>query len=127
LNLAGNAIKFTPAGSVCVRARAAAGDSAAEVVLQVEVLDTGIGIPVERQAAIFDPFVQADGSTTRRYGGTGLGLTICARLVALMGGAISVTSTEGTGTTFRFFVRMARTDAPDSPQPAAPPTLTAVL
>jgi signal transduction histidine kinase len=108
LNLAGNAIKFTPAGSVCVRARAAAGESDGDVVLQVEVIDTGIGIAPDRQAAIFDPFVQADGSTTRRYGGTGLGLTICTRLVALMGGAISVASEPGSGTTFTFFVRMAR-------------------
>jgi signal transduction histidine kinase len=113
LNLAGNAIKFTPAGSVCVRARAAAGESPGEVVLQVEVIDTGIGIAPDRQAAIFDPFVQADGSTTRRYGGTGLGLTICARLVALMGGAISVTSEPGHGTTFTFFVRMSRARTPE--------------
>jgi signal transduction histidine kinase len=111
LNLAGNAIKFTPAGSVCVRARTTEGDSDGTVVLQVEVIDTGIGIAPDRQAAIFDPFVQADGSTTRRYGGTGLGLTICARLVALMGGAISVASEPGRGTTFTFFVRMSHAAA----------------
>jgi len=113
LNLAGNAIKFTPAGSVCVRARAVRGGSDADVLLQVEVIDTGIGIAPDRQAAIFDPFVQADGTTTRRYGGTGLGLTICARLVALMGGAISVASEPDSGTTFTFFVRMACARVPE--------------
>ena len=109
LNLGGNAMKFTPTGSVCVRARVRrrARATDARVVLQVEVIDTGIGIARERQAAIFEPFVQADGSTTRRYGGTGLGLTICARLVELMDGAMSVTSEPGAGTTFTFFVRMA--------------------
>jgi len=113
LNLAGNAIKFTPAGSVRVRARAATGDGAAisDVVLHVEVKDTGIGIPKDRQAAIFEPFVQADGSTTRRYGGTGLGLTICGRLVALMGGQLSVASESGAGSTFAFSVRMGRVES----------------
>jgi signal transduction histidine kinase len=107
LNLAGNAIKFTTSGSVCVRARATEGAGDPRVVLQVEVIDTGIGIAPDRQGSIFEPFVQADGSTTRRYGGTGLGLTICARLVAMMDGAISVTSSPGSGTTFTFFVRLA--------------------
>jgi signal transduction histidine kinase len=106
LNLAGNAIKFTPAGSVRVGVRAAPDASIGEVVLHVEVQDTGIGIPKDRQAAIFEPFVQADGSSTRRYGGTGLGLTICARLVALMGGGLSVVSEPGAGSTFAFSVRM---------------------
>jgi signal transduction histidine kinase len=110
LNLAGNAIKFTQRGSVCVRARGVAESGSSRVVLQVEVIDTGIGIPPERQAAIFEPFVQADGSTTRRYGGTGLGLTICARLVALMDGDISVRSQPGVGTTFTFFVRLEPVD-----------------
>jgi two-component system sensor histidine kinase/response regulator len=121
LNLAGNAIKFTASGSVCVRARATEGAGDAPVVLQVEVIDTGIGIPADRQAMIFEPFVQADGSTTRRYGGTGLGLTICARLVGMMDGAISVSSEAGAGTTFTFFVRLAHAGQSVSPPPAAPP------
>ena len=109
LNLAGNAIKFTPAGRVRVSARTTTDSrSGGAVVLHVEVADTGIGIPEDRQAAIFEPFVQADGSNTRRYGGTGLGLTICARLVALMGGTIAVVSQPGAGSTFSFSVRMAR-------------------
>ena len=83
-------------------------DAGAAVVLHVEVADTGIGIPPDMQAAVFEPFVQADGSTTRRFGGTGLGLTICARLVALMGGAISLTSEPGVGTTVSFSVRLER-------------------
>jgi signal transduction histidine kinase len=124
LNLGSNAIKFTSSGSVCVRARAGEGDTSAQVLLQVEVIDTGIGIAKDRQAAIFEPFVQADGSTTRRYGGTGLGLTICARLIGLMDGAISVTSEPGAGTTFAFFVRMARTGEPDVEQPAPVPVRT---
>jgi signal transduction histidine kinase len=121
LNLGGNAIKFTPSGSVCVRARASDADTGGQALLQVEIIDTGIGIARDRQAAIFEPFVQEDGSTTRRYGGTGLGLSICARLVALMDGAISVTSEPGAGTTFTFFVRMTRADDAEAVQPAAVP------
>jgi signal transduction histidine kinase len=113
LNLAGNAIKFTSAGRVHVRAHATSdeGHPDGDVMLHVAVIDTGIGIPKDRQAAIFEPFVQADGSNTRRYGGTGLGLTICARLVALMGGSISVVSEPGTGSTFAFSVRMTRAES----------------
>jgi signal transduction histidine kinase len=122
LNLAGNAIKFTPSGSVRVAARVETdGDGRGEgVVLRVEVADTGIGIPADRQAAIFEPFVQADGSNTRRYGGTGLGLTICARLVALMGGSMAVASTPGNGSTFSFSVRMTRLDGAAAPANASP-------
>ena len=110
LNLAGNAIKFTSTGGVQVRVRASADTvpPSDDVTLHVDVIDTGIGIPKDRQGAIFDPFVQADGSTTRRYGGTGLGLTICARLVAMMGGTIAVASEPGAGSTFTFSVRLAR-------------------
>jgi signal transduction histidine kinase len=116
LNLAGNAIKFTPGRTRAgPRARSGRADSSnAAVVLRVEVTDTGIGIPKDRQAAIFDTFVQADGSSTRRYGGTGLGLTICARLVAMMGGTISVASEPGP-----FHVRLLGAASRESTQSAA--------
>ena len=101
LNLIGNAVKFTERGSITVsgvahRARSGRMD------LQFEVKDTGIGIPLEKQSTIFEAFAQADGSMTRRFGGTGLGLTISSRLIALMGGAISVESAPGAGSCFRF-------------------------
>jgi signal transduction histidine kinase len=102
-NLIGNAIKFTERGSVAVRvARHSA--TGRDVVLQFSVSDTGIGIPRDRQQAIFDAFTQADGSTTRRYGGTGLGLTISSTLVAMMGGRLWVESEPARGTTFHFTV-----------------------
>ena len=98
-NLVNNAIKFTEQGGVVVRAELLRQEEGrAWVRLSVE--DTGIGIPPERLHAIFEAFTQADSSTTRRYGGTGLGLTICKRLAELMGGQINVTSEEGRGSTF---------------------------
>jgi signal transduction histidine kinase/GAF domain-containing protein/ActR/RegA family two-component response regulator/HPt (histidine-containing phosphotransfer) domain-containing protein len=103
LNLVGNAIKFTEHGEVAVRVEPVAG---AEPLLRFTVRDTGIGIAPERQQAIFGAFEQADASTTRRHGGTGLGLTIAARLVALMGGAIAVASEPGRGSTFTFTARL---------------------
>jgi signal transduction histidine kinase len=99
LNLLSNAVKFTEAGSVTLRARMPAQD-AARPRLQLEVADTGIGIAADKQAVIFDPFTQADDSTTRRYGGTGLGLSIVRRLVEMMGGTLSVHSQPGQGSTF---------------------------
>ncbi|MEN8599794.1 ATP-binding protein, partial [Klebsiella pneumoniae] len=93
-NLIGNAAKFTERGSITVSA--AASDDGVEF----RVRDTGIGIPPDRQAAIFDSFTQVDGSTTRKYGGTGLGLTICRQLMALMGGEIGLESRPGAGSCF---------------------------
>lgn len=106
-NLVGNAIKFTEAGKVSVKMNVQSA-SADETVLHVEVADTGIGIPISRQSSIFDPFVQADGSSTRRYGGTGLGLAICSELVALMGGRLWVESEPGKGSAFHFTARYGR-------------------
>ncbi|MBF0525108.1 MAG: response regulator, partial [Deltaproteobacteria bacterium] len=104
LNLIGNAIKFTEAGEVVLEVESSykAND---EVVLHFSVRDTGIGIPEDKIERIFEPFTQADGSTTREYGGTGLGLTICSRLVSLMGGRIWVESEAGQGSTFHFDIR----------------------
>ncbi len=99
LNLVGNAIKFTDRGHVAVRL-GLASSAGTRLVLRLSVEDTGIGIPSGKQAQVFEKFTQADTSTTRRYGGTGLGLAICRDLVHLMGGEISVASTEGEGSVF---------------------------
>ena len=124
VNLVGNAIKFTERGEVFVSVEP--DPEGGDASLLFSVRDTGIGIPADRRAAIFDPFEQADGSTTRRYGGTGLGLTISARLVALMGGRIWVEDGDGGGSVFRFTARFDRPDASDAltlAAPAAPATL----
>ena len=105
VNLVGNAVKFTPKGEVVVSATVQSAEPQ-EVVLEFAVSDTGIGIAPEDQERIFAPFTQADASTTRQYGGTGLGLTITQRLVDLMGGRIWVESEPGKGSTFRFTARL---------------------
>jgi len=106
INLVGNAVKFTERGEVTlgVQLESREGDS---VCLHFSVSDTGIGISPDKQSAIFDAFTQADGSTARRYGGTGLGLTISRRLVELMGGRIWLDSETGRGSTFHFLARFS--------------------
>jgi signal transduction histidine kinase/CheY-like chemotaxis protein/ligand-binding sensor domain-containing protein len=105
LNLLSNAIKFTNSGEVALKAEVERMEQE-ELIIRFTVSDTGIGIPLEKQKSIFSPFTQADSSTTRKYGGTGLGLTISARLTAMMGGRIWLESEIGRGTSFRFIVRM---------------------
>ena len=117
LNLATNAVKFTHEGEVVISAHLDGGTPEAPVI-RFEVRDTGIGLPAGRRDRLFDPFTQADSSTTRRYGGTGLGLAICARLTAAMGGTIGVESEPGQGSTFWF--RLPMRVAAD--QPAGRPT-----
>ncbi len=114
LNLLDNALKFTSEGSVRLDVQREPGES--PVLVSFVVTDTGIGIAPAKQAAIFEAFTQADGSTTRLYGGTGLGLSISSRLVRMMGGLITVESTPGIVTTFRFTipVGLAADDAPGS-------------
>ncbi len=105
LNLVSNAIKFTAQGEIALKAELDAEDEDSRVI-RFTIADTGIGIPVEKQQHIFSPFAQADSSTTREYGGTGLGLTICARMVAMMGGRIWLESEVGRGTQFHFTTRL---------------------
>jgi len=100
LNLINNAIKFTPSGSVVVSLRLDDNDESDHRYLCLDVIDTGIGIPEEKLETIFDPFSQADTSSTRLYGGTGLGLTIAKRLALLLGGDLEVESKEGRGSRF---------------------------
>jgi two-component system, sensor histidine kinase and response regulator len=112
MNLVGNAVKFTEQGEVVVDVSGgpAVGEAndPPDIVLHFQVRDTGIGIPPEKQTAVFAPFTQADSSTTRRYGGTGLGLTISTRLVQLMNGRIWLDSEIGRGSTFHFTARFGK-------------------
>ena len=103
INLVGNAIKFTTTGEVVLRGWADAGFGS-DVLLHLEVRDTGIGIDEHKRATIFDPFAQADSSFNRRYGGTGLGLSIVGRLVEAMGGRIDFESESGKGSKFRLWI-----------------------
>jgi len=122
LNLVGNGIKFTEAGRVTVRMQLET-DAADSTVLQCEVEDTGIGINEADQARLFKPFEQADSSMTRKYGGTGLGLAITQRLIALMGGEISLRSEPGGGTcfTFRLVLQPVAVSAEPGVETGSPP------
>jgi CheY-like chemotaxis protein len=130
VNLVGNAIKFTTNGKVTVNVglHEAPADG---VHLHFSVADTGIGIPMENQARIFDPFEQADSSITRRYGGTGLGLTISSRLVEMMGGRLWLNSEPGRGSTFHFTAVLGRAEPPASnpafPSPSTTPARTLAI
>jgi two-component system, sensor histidine kinase and response regulator len=113
INLIGNAIKFTDHGEVVLRVQfasaedPAAADTHQNITLQFSIVDTGIGIPPEKQQLVFEAFEQADSSTTRRYGGTGLGLTISMKIVEMMGGRIWLESEPGRGTVFHFSANFA--------------------
>jgi signal transduction histidine kinase len=117
VNLIGNAVKFTSSGGVTVSARTARID-AGRVALRFSVRDTGIGIPAGALPHLFEAFSQGDPTTTRMFGGTGLGLAICKNIVSLMGGAVEVESTMGTGSTFRVSVELSSPGT--DPAPAAP-------
>ncbi|MBN1773865.1 MAG: response regulator [Deltaproteobacteria bacterium] len=135
LNVADNAVKFTPAGGVVVRATAetfaGAAGAAGTVRLHVEVRDTGIGIAPHLREDVFEPFVQGDAGTSRRYGGTGLGLAICHRLVRRMDGRIWIEGPPEGGTAVHFTVELGVADAPsdragaepaETPRPGARPS-----
>jgi PAS domain S-box-containing protein len=122
-NFLGNAVKFTSRGEVVLSVDVSPKNE--QALLKFSVRDTGIGIPSDKQKAIFDPFVQADSSTTRNYGGTGLGLAIAAQLIHLMGGEVSVESTPDIGTCFRFTIPV-QVAAPISPRNALPASLLGV-
>jgi signal transduction histidine kinase/DNA-binding response OmpR family regulator len=114
VNLVGNAVKFTERGDVVVRVALRPGESGQSVV-GFAVSDSGVGIAPERAAHLFQPFTQADSSTTRRYGGTGLGLAISRQLAELMGGDITLQSRPGAGSTFTFTVPLVELPVPEAP------------
>ena len=119
VNIVGNAIKFTGRGGEIALHAESISETAADIGVQFSITDTGIGIPPEKQRMIFEAFAQADGSYSRQYGGTGLGLTISSQLVAMMGGQILVESAVGKGSTFRFTVHLGRAAVGARPQPVA--------
>ena len=110
INLVGNAIKFTDEGEVVIDVSHAKAETGGTHWLTISVRDTGIGIPPEKQSAVLEAFTQADASTTRRFGGTGLGLTISRQLVELMGGSLKLKSQVGEGTTFWFTIPLTEAE-----------------
>ena len=120
VNFVGNAIKFSEQGRITARIGVASRDGD-QVVLRLEVEDHGIGLTTDQQARLFQPFVQADASTTRQFGGTGLGLVICQRIASLMDGQVGVTSTAGQGSTFWMTARAVAVQ--DGPSAAPEPVL----
>ena len=112
INLIGNAMKFTASGEIFLKVSKQGADKDGCINLQFEVIDTGIGISKDKIHRLFKAFSQIDSSTTRRYGGTGLGLVICERLVQLLGGAITVESEEGKGSIFTFTINAGISDQP---------------
>jgi two-component system, sensor histidine kinase and response regulator len=118
LNLVSNAVKFTSDGEVVIRASVGPSFDRGEVMVRLEVTDTGIGIAPEATENLFEPFSQADASTTRRYGGTGLGLAICRRLTEAMGGTIGVQSELGHGSTFWLDLPLVPATQPARPSDA---------
>jgi signal transduction histidine kinase/CheY-like chemotaxis protein len=127
LNLAGNAVKFTAAGEVAIHVKLLSSANERHE-LQFTITDTGIGIPKHLQASIFSPFTQADASMTRRFGGTGLGLTISRRLVSMLGGTVWLDSEPGVGSQFHFtaFFDLAEQPQPHSQMSYAPPALNEI-
>ncbi len=124
INLLGNAVKFTSEGDILLSVALEPGADPGVACLHVTVRDTGIGIPAEKQARIFNSFEQADTSTTRKYGGTGLGLAISKRIVEMMEGRIWVESKPGTGSAFHFTANLRRGD--DTGSPVDPGRVTAL-
>ena len=122
LNLLGNAVKFADAGAVTLAVRRTAGESGADPWLEFAVTDGGCGIPAGQLDRLFEPFEQADASTTRRYGGTGLGLSISRRLAERMGGTLTAVSAPGSGSTFTLRVPAPPVGAPAPDRPPAEPT-----
>jgi two-component system sensor histidine kinase/response regulator len=120
INLIGNSIKFTDHGEIFVNVEEQSQGPSA-TFLHFAVKDTGVGIPLDKQAKIFEAFSQADGSMARKYGGTGLGLTICVRLVEMMGGRIWVESEPGSGSTFHFTVQLGIQETSSSRAPVLQP------